>query len=126
VLRIPQSIRVFAYTRAVPFSLGVDSLLRKARALADADPFAGNIYCFFSRQRNQVKLLVWDRNGFWVFAKRLERGRFERLETGMPWREISREELVMLLEGIDTKTARFRRNFPREIRIQSRGRHDGI
>jgi hypothetical protein len=87
---------------------------------AFADAFAVEVYCFFNARRTSVKLLVWDRNGFWVMSKRLERGRFEQLDARTPWLELAREELVMLLAGIDTKTARFRHRFAREIRIQSR------
>lgn len=61
----------------------------------------GDVYVFFNRRRTQVKLLVWDRSGFVIYYKRLERGSFERYKdnqrgyVGLSW-----SELQMLLEGI--------------------------
>ena len=61
----------------------------------------GDVYVFFNRRRTQVKLLVWDRSGFVIYYKRLERGSFEQYShkkegyVGLSW-----SELQMLLEGI--------------------------
>lgn len=81
------------------------------------DPYAGDVFVFFNRRRDRVKLLLWDGNGFWMLAKRLESGRFDT------WRysssdadthvEIDRARLMMLLEGIDARKAKFRRHFAR-------------
>lgn len=120
MLRLPVSVRVFVATRPVHFSAQADSLLRRVRDDLGTDPFTGSLFCFFNRHRTTVKLLVWDQNGFWVFSKRPERGRFEQLDSRAPLIEIEREDLVMLLAGIHTKTARFRRDFVREVRIDSR------
>lgn len=85
------------------------------------DALSGHLYVFFNARRDRLKILVWDRNGFWLFVKRLEVGTFERVEGASDRIEIDRARLAMLLDGIDTKKARFRRNFTRELRIQSRG-----
>ena len=73
-----------------------------------------------TRFRDRVKILVWDRNGFWLFYKRLERGTFEKLDGRGAKVEIDRAKMSMLLEGIDTKKSRFRRYFARDVRISSR------
>ena len=79
------------------------------------------MFAFFNRRRDRVKVLFWDRNGFWIAMKRLERGTFDR------WRpaegrgthvEIERAQLVMMLEGIELKNAKFRRHFARSVRIK--------
>lgn len=118
-------MRVYASTRPTSSTKEIDGLVRIVRDEFGEDPFSGNIFCFFNRARDRVKLLVWDRNGFWVLFKRLERGRFERVDADAPRVEIGREELVMLLEGIDTRTSRFRRHFAREVRISPRGDERG-
>ena len=59
---------------------------------------------FFNRGRDKVKLLWWDRHGFWLAYKRLEKGRFRRPLEGA----ISRSELLLLLEGVDLSAPRFR------------------
>ena len=124
MLRLPRSIRIFASTRPVHFNADVDGLVHVVRDKFGVDPFSGHIFCFFNARRNRVKLLVWDRNGFWILYKRLERGRFEWLGGRERWVEIDREKLVMLLEGIDTRTSKFRHNFAREVRISPRGHDD--
>ena len=72
-------------------------------------PFSGDLFLFCGRDKRMVKALYWDRNGFCLWTKRIEEGRF-------PWPEgtaaddqsasLSREELAMLLDGID-----FRKRF---------------
>ncbi len=56
----------------------------------------GEVYIFFNGRRTQVKMLVWDRSGFVIYYKRLERGSFERYGSGA----IRWSDLQMLLEGI--------------------------
>ena len=65
------------------------------------DPFSGSVFLFCNRERNLLKAVYWDRTGFWLSQKRLEKNRF-------PWpcdeteaRELAAEELQMLLAGID-------------------------
>ncbi len=68
-----------------------------------------------------MKLLVWDRNGFWLLYKRLERGTFQRLDGASSKIEIDRARLAMLLDGIDTRNSKFYRYSVRDVRIASRG-----
>lgn len=122
MLRIPPSVRVFVSTTPVDLRLGIDRLAELARREIGEDPFSGDLYCFFGPSRDQVVMLVWDRNGFWVMTKRLERGKYERIRGSGTAVEIERENLVRVLAGIDTKTARFRAGFKRDVRMPSR--HD--
>jgi len=70
-----------------------------------------------------VKILTWDRNGFWLPCKRLERGTFERI----PFRdgararaELSRVQLAMLLEGVALDSAKSKKHFVSELRLGAR------
>lgn len=72
-----------------------------------------------------MKVLVWDRNGFWLHYKRRERGTFERLKGRGEKFEIERAQMSMLLEGIDTKMSRFRRHFSRDVRMAARDEDGG-
>ena len=67
----------------------------------EGEPFSGNIYLFCNRERKLLKALWWDRNGFWLSQKRLEKGRFPWPLTNEAAQELSAEELTMLLSGID-------------------------
>jgi len=113
-------VRIFAATEPIDFRKGFDGLVQIVRDGFGEDPFAGDLFCFFNRRRDRVKVLVWDRNGFWLHYKRLERGTFERVDGGAKRVEIDRARMSMLLEGIDTKSSRFRRHFARDVRIGDR------
>jgi len=80
-----------------------DGLCGLVRNQMNRDPVDGDIYLFLNRRRNRIKLLVWDRDGFWLFYKRLELGTFQLPQTAgnktahpLPW-----QDLMLLLEGID-------------------------
>lgn len=66
-----------------------------------ADPLSGNLFLFCNRRRTHLKVLYWDRNGFWLLLKRLEKHHFPWPQGEHDAREITAEQLGMLLEGID-------------------------
>jgi len=120
MLSLPSSLRVFAARERVDFRKGFDGLCAIVREHFGDDPLSGHLYLFFNRRGNRIKILVWDRNGFWLLYKRLERGVFECIDGPGPRIEIDRAKLAMLLDGVDTRSSRIRRNFVREVRIASR------
>jgi transposase len=65
------------------------------------DPFAKSLFLFCNRQRKLLKIVYWDKNGFCLWQKRLEKQKFPWPRTTEEAREISFEQLLMLLEGID-------------------------
>jgi transposase len=65
------------------------------------EPFSGAVYLFCNRERKLLKAVWWDRNGFWLSQKRLEKDRFPWPDTTEAARELSGGELSMLLDGID-------------------------
>jgi len=69
-------------------------------------PFSGDLYLFCGRDKTILKAVYWDRNGFCLWVKRLEKGRFPWPDGEDSARQLSREELGMLLDGID-----FRKKF---------------
>ena len=62
------------------------------------DPLSGDVFVFFNRRRSQVKLLVWEGDGFSIYHKRLEKGTYEIPET--PAGELRSDELMLILQGI--------------------------
>ena len=72
------------------------------------DPLRG-VYVFCNRRRNRLKILFFDRGGYWVCAKRLERGTFAWPQVGDVSLEMTPEELAMLLGGIDPGVTKRRR-----------------
>lgn len=67
------------------------------------DPFSGNLFVFLGRRRDRCKILWWERGGFVVYYKRLERGRIQlpRIEKGASRIVLDGAQLAMLLDGID-------------------------
>jgi len=99
---------VKAYVCAEPVDMrkSIDGLSQLVEPLLSGDAFSGSVFVFMSRRREKVKLLWWDRHGFWVAYKRLERGRFPRPEE-LVRRGLSLAELTAFLDGIDlTRTRR--------------------
>ena len=65
------------------------------------DPFSGSVFLFCNRERKLLKAVYWDKTGFWLCQKRLEKDKFPWPEDEDEAREITGEELQMLLTGID-------------------------
>jgi len=111
VLGLPPSVRVFVATQPVDGRKGADSLIALVRNSFSQDPFQGFLYVFFSKRCDRVRVVYWDRNGFAMWSKRLERGRFHaRLSEDVPMQAhaIEAAELNLILEGIDLRGARRR------------------
>lgn len=79
------------------------------------DAFAGHLFVFANKRRDRVKILYWDRDGFAVWAKRLEEGTYAMpfCEAGEGRQEITAQELGALLSGIDLSQAQRRKRYRR-------------
>jgi transposase len=66
----------------------------------ELDPFAGHLFAFCNRKRDIVKILYWDRNGFCLWQKRLEKDRFRWPESAAEVLSIGGRELSWLIEGL--------------------------
>lgn len=98
--------------RRVFLAIGVTDMRKAIQGLSvlvesqfEAGLFSGDLFCFCNRRRNLIKILVWDRNGFWLFQKRLEEQRFKWPDSDRDVAEISPEKLGWLLEGLDIEQA---------------------
>jgi transposase len=67
----------------------------------DLDPFSGHLFVFCNRKRTIVKTLYWDRNGFCLWQKRLEKHRFKWPESTEQLRKVGLRELRWLLDGLE-------------------------
>src|SRR3989337_2551309 len=83
---------------------GLSVLVESSRAL---DPFSGSLFVFTNRRKNILKILYWDRNGFCLWQKRLEKHRFRWPQVSSDTVvEIEGRELSWLLEGLDPRSVR--------------------
>jgi len=102
VLNLGGSHRVFLCARRVDFRKAHDGLCAVVRDEFKDDPFSGDVFVFHNGARDRIKLLVWERNGFWLLYKRLEQGTFPfAVEAEGTRVEITRAQLAMLLELCD-------------------------
>ena len=65
------------------------------------DPFSGSVYLFCNRERKLLKAVYWDKTGFWLSQKRLDKDKYPWPQDEIQARELTAEELQMLLCGID-------------------------
>jgi len=74
-------------------------LLALGQQVFAEDPYSGSLFVFVNARGNYVKILIWDRTGFALYAKRLERGRFV-FPSALEQQELSEQTLRFLLDGI--------------------------
>lgn len=112
MLSLPPSVRVYVGTSPCDLRKQFDGIALLVEQTLKLEPRSGHLYVVFNRRGDQVRILFWDRNGYCLFGKRLERGCFR-----MPWRggeapaasvEMEAAELALILEGIDLAGARRR------------------
>jgi transposase len=108
VLTLPAAVRIYVAAEAVDLRRGFDGLAAATRSLIRQDPLSGHLFVFLNRRRTRIKLLVWDRTGYLLVYKRLERGTFHlatQPAAGQRHVEVDAGELALLLEGVDLRGA---------------------
>jgi transposase len=85
----------------VDFRKSINGLVAVVEQSLKLDAFAPALYAFGNRRRDKVKVLTWDRNGFWLHYKRLERDRFAWPRQGETTVRLTLEQLGWLLQGYD-------------------------
>ena len=83
----------------------IDALAQIVWRCMGMNPLSGQVFVFIGRRRDKAKLLVWDRHGFWVLYKRLERGRFTD-PARLSGDGLAMSELLAWLDGIDLSRTR--------------------
>lgn len=100
MMMLSAALRAYVCAEPIDMRKSIDALAQLVGPLFNADAFSGQLYVFVGRRRDKVKLLLWDRTGFWLLYKRLERGRFPR-PAELASRGLSMAELTAWLEDID-------------------------
>ncbi len=108
MLTLPRSIRVYLATVPIDLRAGHDGLGAIVRKQWAMDLFSGHLFVFLGRRMDRCKVLFWDRGGFVIYYKRLERGRFRMPRVSGDGRavELDATALAMLLDGIDVAKVR--------------------
>ena len=90
--------RYFIYRCGCDMRKGYDGLSGLVRNEWKKDPLSGDVFIFLSKQRNKIKLLHWQKDGFVIYSKRLEKGTFELPKDNSI--EITAQQLQFILDGI--------------------------
>jgi len=119
MLSLPPAVQLFACTLLVDMRKSFDGLAAAAEYHMAKEPMDGHVYCFFSRDRRHLRLLWWDRDGFLLVGKRLERGKFQ-----VPWEPVAaspnragepdrqacwtldHDDLAAILRGVDLRSVK--------------------
>ena len=108
MLSLTPAVKVYACTEPTDMRRSFNGLAAMAENVLKLDPYSGHMFVFFNRTRQHCRILFWDRSGFVMVAKRLEKGRFcvpwDSVSAQQPWL-LEAAELSLILEGIDLRGA---------------------
>jgi transposase len=110
------AVRIYLAAGSTDMRKGFDTLAALVREHLGQDPLSGSLFLFVGRDRDRLKILYWDADGFALWYKRLEEGTF-RLPTptaGSRGVELKASELAMLLEGIDLRSLKRVKRYRRQ------------
>jgi transposase len=95
------NVRIFVRPGYTDMRKAVNGLTMIIQEVMGHDPFSGSVYIFCNRERKLIKAVYWEKSGFWLSQKRLEKDKYPWPQTGEEAQELNGEELAMLLRGID-------------------------
>lgn len=111
MLALSNAQRYFVYRGATDIRKGFDGLSGIVRNELKGNPLSGDVFVFFNRRRTHVKLLMWDRDGFAIYYKRLERGVFEIPQGYEQSALVSSQTLSLILHGIVLNSVRRKKRY---------------
>jgi len=108
---LDEATKVFIYAKPTDMRKGFDGLYGLVLEQMDMNPRCGYLFVFMNAQRNLIKVLHWNGDGLALFYKRLEKGTFKRptARVNAPNSELTKEELFMILRGIDFEKTKKRK-----------------
>lgn len=101
MILLPNHTRVYLALGSTDMRKAINGLSMMVEGVMGLDPFSGHLFVFCNRGKTMVKVLYWDRNGFCLWQKRLEKHRFRWPRRKDEVLEIGARELGFLLEGLD-------------------------
>ena len=81
MLKMPESVRIYVATKAVDMRKYADGLSALVMSSLGQEPMSGHVFVFFNRRRDIIRILFWERDGFWVLSKKVLKGHFRRMKT---------------------------------------------
>jgi transposase len=115
MLSLPPSVRIFVCLRPADMRRSFDGLAAMVEQVVARDPLSGHLFLFRNRRGDRVKILYWDRDGYALWYKRLERGVFHFPQREGAGLEVSATDLMLMLEGIDVTGVKRRKRYHRPV-----------
>lgn len=115
MLGLPPSVRIYFAVELVDMRNGIDGLRALVEGTLRQAPYEGHLFVFVGKAKDKLKVLFWDKNGFVIYMKRLEKGRYQlpHVRPGALHVTLEPTELAMLLDGIDLNARRLARWQPK-------------
>jgi len=114
MLGFPLASRIYLYSLPTDMRKSFDGLVGLVQNELRLDPLHDGAFVFVNRRRDRMKILVWERHGFWLLYKRLEAGRFQTPPVESNTAEglsLRHEQLMMIIEGIDLRSVRRKKRY---------------
>ena len=111
MLSLPPSVQIYVSMEPTDMRKSFDGLLALVDGLLSQDPFSGHLFVFRNRRADRVKILYWDRSGFCIWYKLLEKGTFQLPPSESTCLEMTAADLALVLEGIDLSRAKRQKRF---------------
>ena len=107
---LEDSRRYYVCQRYVRMNLGINGLSRMVSNELKQPVLSGDVFIFFGKRRQMVKLLCWDGDGFLLYQKRLEKGTFElpHFRPDLKVAEMPYRTLSTIMRGVSLKSVRYR------------------
>lgn len=113
MLSVSSAYRYYVYRGQADMRKSFDGLSGLVRNELGKDPLSGEVFIFINKRCNQVKLLLWEGDGFSLYSKRLEKGTYElpSWKEQTPSIELRSDELMLILQGISLNSVHRRKRF---------------
>ncbi len=115
MISFPSAVKVYLCKQVTDMRRSFDGLAMMVQNIVKQDPLSGHMFVFRNKRGNMMKLLYWDNDGYAIWYKRLEKGKFSwpsNIQEGMA---IDSRDFAMILEGVKlsrtAKEKRFRLTF---------------
>ena len=101
MISVPEGVQIYLAVQPINMRKSFDGLAALVQEQIKQNPLNGQLFVFRNKAADKIKLLCWDRNGFLIFYKRLERGRFKFPRLDKVCITLTHQELDLLLDGVD-------------------------
>ena len=111
MLSFPSVVRIYLCCQPTDMRRSFDGLAYMVREIIGQDPLSGHVFVFRNKRGNMLKLLYWDRDGFAIWYKRLEKGTFSWPDNIPADYKLASREFAMMLEGVEWSKAKKAKRF---------------